>query len=86
MPCPRSGVLTGEEFMNLFKSIANMFSFQEEETGDRNLGRNESCWCGSGKKYKKCYLSEDEKKAEKKQPPVVLSLEVHDKLSSAYCT
>jgi uncharacterized protein YecA (UPF0149 family) len=66
LPCPPSGVLTGEEFMNLFKSIANMFSFEEEETGDRNLGRNESCWCGSGKKYKKCHLIEDEKKADKK--------------------
>jgi hypothetical protein len=24
-------------------------------------GRNESCWCGSGKKYKKCHLLSDEK-------------------------
>jgi hypothetical protein len=23
-------------------------------------GRNDPCWCGSGKKYKKCHLSEDE--------------------------
>jgi len=23
-------------------------------------GRNEPCWCGSGKKYKKCHLKEDE--------------------------
>jgi hypothetical protein len=23
-------------------------------------GRNEPCWCGSGKKYKKCHLAEDE--------------------------
>jgi preprotein translocase subunit SecA len=22
----------------------------------RKLGRNEPCWCGSGKKYKKCHL------------------------------
>ncbi|WP_171842287.1 SEC-C metal-binding domain-containing protein, partial [Vibrio parahaemolyticus] len=21
------------------------------------VGRNEPCWCGSGKKYKKCHLS-----------------------------
>jgi len=26
-------------------------------------GRNESCWCGSGKKYKKCHLEDDERKA-----------------------
>jgi hypothetical protein len=24
-------------------------------------GRNDPCWCGSGKKYKKCHLAEDEK-------------------------
>ncbi len=24
-------------------------------------GRNESCWCGSGRKYKKCHLRSDEK-------------------------
>jgi len=26
----------------------------------RNLGRNDPCWCGSGKKYKNCHLREDE--------------------------
>jgi hypothetical protein len=26
------------------------------------LGRNEACWCGSGKKYKKCHLHADELK------------------------
>lgn len=30
------------------------------------LGRNEKCWCGSGKKYKKCHLHRDQ------QAPVVL--------------
>jgi uncharacterized protein YecA (UPF0149 family) len=25
----------------------------------RILGRNERCWCGSGKKYKKCHLDLD---------------------------
>jgi len=24
-------------------------------------GRNEPCWCGSGKKYKKCHLEADQK-------------------------
>lgn len=27
----------------------------------RRLGRNDPCWCGSGKKYKKCHLAADEK-------------------------
>ncbi|MBW2454585.1 MAG: SEC-C domain-containing protein [Deltaproteobacteria bacterium] len=28
----------------------------------KSTGRNESCPCGSGKKYKKCHLAEDEGK------------------------
>jgi preprotein translocase subunit SecA len=27
----------------------------------RRPGRNDFCWCGSGKKYKKCHLDEDER-------------------------
>ncbi|WP_343709633.1 SEC-C metal-binding domain-containing protein [Mycobacterium sp.] len=26
----------------------------------RDLGRNEACWCGSGRKYKKCHLGREE--------------------------
>ena len=26
------------------------------------LGRNEPCWCGSGKKYKHCHQEADERK------------------------
>lgn len=26
----------------------------------RRLGRNDPCWCGCGKKYKKCHLAQDE--------------------------
>lgn len=25
------------------------------------IGRNDQCWCGSGQKYKKCHLAQDEK-------------------------
>ena len=28
-------------------------------TAKKKLGRNDPCWCGSGKKYKKCHLSSD---------------------------
>lgn len=49
--------------MKLFKSIANLFSHEEGQTQIRDIGRNELCWCGSGKKYKKCHLMEDEIKA-----------------------
>jgi uncharacterized protein YchJ len=49
--------------MNFFKSIANMFNSKDGQDEVRSLGRNELCWCGSGMKYKKCHLAEDEKKA-----------------------
>lgn len=28
-----------------------------------NIGRNDLCWCGSGKKYKKCHMEEDRKES-----------------------
>ncbi len=31
-----------------------------EEKGPVRPGRNEPCWCGSGKKYKRCHLASDE--------------------------
>lgn len=36
---------------------------EEEDTGEPPAvkpGRNDLCWCGSGKKYKKCHLAADE--------------------------
>ena len=30
------------------------------EIAHHDLGRNDPCYCGSGKKYKKCHLREDE--------------------------
>ena len=29
--------------------------------GDIELGRNDACWCGSGKKYKKCHMEFDDR-------------------------
>jgi hypothetical protein len=29
----------------------------------RNIGRNNECWCGSGKKYKRCHRTHDENKS-----------------------
>jgi SEC-C motif/Protein of unknown function (DUF2384) len=31
-------------------------------------GRNDPCWCGSGKKYKKCHLDSDEQEARLEEP------------------
>ena len=49
---------------------------EDEDSGDfapepvrrqATPGRNDPCWCGSGKKYKKCHLEADEK--ERQEPP-----------------
>jgi len=30
-----------------------------ENRAEKKLGRNDPCWCGSGKKYKKCHMTQD---------------------------
>jgi hypothetical protein len=52
--------------MGLLKIIENYFKPEEGKNFIGKLGRNDPCWCGSGKKYKKCHLPEDEKKQRKK--------------------
>jgi methionyl aminopeptidase len=34
----------------------------------QRLGRNTPCWCGSGKKYKKCHLDQDKAAVERNKP------------------
>ena len=38
-------------------------------------GRNEPCWCGSGKKYKHCHLKEDQQTATVPPPTGATALE-----------
>ena len=47
--------------MGILKSIGSFFKSEDSTVGRQKVGRNDSCWCGSGKKYKKCHLIEDEK-------------------------
>ncbi|GMT47695.1 MAG: hypothetical protein IEMM0007_1261 [bacterium] len=47
--------------MGIFEKIASFFNGKTEEPGP-GLGRNDICWCGSEKKYKKCHLEKDDKK------------------------
>jgi uncharacterized protein YecA (UPF0149 family) len=47
--------------MGLLTNVLDYFAPKEEQPV-RNLGRNDPCWCGSGRKYKNCHLREDEKK------------------------
>lgn len=34
----------------------------KENSENTKVGRNDLCWCGSGKKYKKCHLERDSRK------------------------
>jgi hypothetical protein len=48
---------------SIYEVCLDGFDVVEDETFERaepKLGRNEPCWCGSGKKYKKCHLDSDE--------------------------
>ncbi|MFO8102038.1 MAG: SEC-C metal-binding domain-containing protein [Dehalococcoidia bacterium] len=42
--------------MNLLKKILH-----QPPPEAASLGRNDPCWCGSGKKYKKCHFEADQK-------------------------
>jgi hypothetical protein len=51
--------------MGLFDRALNLLKGDEENAPAQKPGRNDTCWCGSGKKYKKCHLPEDEMKTAK---------------------
>lgn len=48
--------------MGVFEKVISYFVPGEEEVQSRDIGRNDDCWCGSGRKYKKCHLGDDERK------------------------
>jgi hypothetical protein len=48
--------------MSLFERVAKVFKGVDEKQPEERPGRNEPCWCGSGRKYKKCHLPEDERR------------------------
>jgi hypothetical protein len=45
--------------MSLWKKILGLENKNQRNT---ELGRNDPCWCNSGKKYKKCHMEEDAQK------------------------
>ncbi|HEC97140.1 MAG TPA: hypothetical protein ENI58_03150 [Nitrospirae bacterium] len=47
--------------MGILEKIASFLNGKTEEPVP-GLGRNDTCWCGSGKKHKRCHLEEDDKK------------------------
>jgi len=52
--------------MGILKNIVKYLASSETNMPTKLPARNETCWCGSGKKYKKCHFHEDEKKLRKK--------------------
>jgi hypothetical protein len=55
--------ITEAEEPSLYEVCLEGFDVVDDEPFERaepKLGRNEPCWCGSGKKYKKCHLDADE--------------------------
>lgn len=47
--------------MNLKKGLKRLLLGPETEAIPE-LGRNDRCWCGSGKKYKMCHLASDDRR------------------------
>jgi hypothetical protein len=55
--------ITEAEEPSIYEVCLEGFDVVDDEPFQRTepkLGRNEPCWCGSGKKYKKCHLNSDE--------------------------
>jgi hypothetical protein len=47
------------------KFLEKLFSAGANPAKKEEIGRNEPCRCGSGKKYKRCCMDGDEKKRRK---------------------
>ena len=48
--------------MSIASWFRNLFASASAKPQPTEIGRNDPCWCGSGKKYKKCHLKSDEVK------------------------
>jgi hypothetical protein len=60
----RAGIHRPAECISHHEMISQLISKLLKPTTEppREWGRNEPCWCGSGKKYKVCHEDEDDKK------------------------
>ena len=47
--------------MGLLDKITKFMTSDGTTPAPPKVGRNEPCWCGSGKKYKKCCFEKDAK-------------------------
>jgi len=48
--------------MGLLDRVKSLLQSTEQSPPAVRPGRNEPCWCGSGRKYKKCHLPGEEAK------------------------
>jgi hypothetical protein len=46
--------------------ISKVMAALRSDTIPVSVGRNDPCWCGSGRKYKKCHLDADRLKQQAK--------------------
>ncbi len=51
--------------MGLLEKIKSLLKEEPSPPAVRP-NRNDPCWCGSGKKYKKCHLPDEQEKAAEK--------------------
>ncbi len=57
----------------MLKSILSLFYSPKNKKQNIWLNRNDSCWCGSGQKYKKCHLNADEPQRKKEKPTACIT-------------
>lgn len=56
----RAPIFSLRGFSPMFKILKRTAKPEPETLAQ--LGRNEPCWCGSGKKYKQCHMVKDQPK------------------------
>ena len=59
--CTESDFLSPLYIRTIMGILNKLFGTKEPEPIPK-LGRNDLCWCGSGKKYKKCHMESDMRK------------------------
>ena len=48
--------------MGLFDAFKKAVGVENPVEPVKKLGRNDPCWCGSGKKYKSCHMESDNRR------------------------
>ena len=56
----QSRTIIGYPICQIAHAIRPEIAHQSKEPQLKTLGRNEPCWCGSGRKYKHCHMPADQ--------------------------